>query len=68
MAVKKTTKAVEVPSLAVTSRIKEYISAKGLRSSGDLNDAVSKMVAETLDKAAQRCKANNRGTVRPSDL
>jgi hypothetical protein len=61
-------KAVEVPALAVTSRVKEYIKAKGLRSDGDLDTAVSQMIASNLDKAAQRCKDNKRGTVRPSDL
>lgn len=64
----KKTKQVEVPALAVTSRVKEYIKAKGLRSDGDLDTAVSNMIAAKLDKAVQRCKDNGRQTVRPADL
>jgi len=58
----------EAPVLAVTSRVKEYIKAKGLRSDGDLDTAVSEMIAAKLDKAVQRCKDNGRQTVRPADL
>lgn len=61
-------KKVEVPTMAVTSRIKDYIKAKGLRSDGDLDEAVNGMIAEALDKAAKRCKDNGRQTVRPADL
>jgi len=61
-------KTVEIPSMAVTSRIKEYIKAKGLRSDGDLDTAVTNMIAAKLDKAVQRCKDNGRQTVRPADL
>lgn len=61
-------KAAEAPAMAVTSRIKDYIKAKGLRSDGDLDTAVNNMIAEQLDKAVQRCKDNGRQTVRPADL
>jgi len=61
-------KVVEIPALAVTSRIKDYISAKGLRSGGDIDEAVSRVIAAKLDRAVDRCKANGRQTVRPEDL
>jgi len=61
-------KKTEAPAMAVTSRIKDYIKAKGLRSDGDLDAAVNNMIAEKLDKAVQRCKDNGRQTVRPADL
>ena len=61
-------KQVEVPALAVTSRVKEYIKAKGLRCDGDMDTAVSQMIAAKLDKAVERCKGNSRLTVRPTDL
>lgn len=55
-------------NLAYQSRVKEYIKKKGLRSDGDLPDAVSKKVRKLLDRAAERCQANDRKTVRPEDL
>ena len=58
----------EVPSLVVTSRLKEYIKEKGLRSDGELDEALSASVAALLDKAAARCKENGRSTIRPADL
>jgi histone H3/H4 len=55
-------------NLVVGSKVKETIRAAGVRAAGDLVDAVSASVASTLKKAVERCKANNRGTVRPQDL
>lgn len=54
--------------LVVSSKVKEYIKGKGLNSSGDLSDALSKKVEKLLDEAAERTKANGRKTMRPEDL
>jgi hypothetical protein len=35
---------------------------------GDLDTAVTSMIAAKLDRAVQRCKDNGRQTVRPADL
>ena len=58
----------EAPVLAVTSRVKDYIKAKGMRSDGDLDTAINEMIAAKLDRAVARCKGNSRQTVRPDDL
>jgi len=55
-------------AFVIESRAKEYIKSKGMHSSGDLASAVSTVVAEVLDKAVARCKANGRTTVSPKDL
>jgi histone H3/H4 len=54
--------------LIVGSKVKDYIKNKGLNSSGDLIDALSKKVEKLLDEAAERTKANGRKTMRPEDL
>ncbi|GMV83518.1 MAG: hypothetical protein AMXMBFR7_47020 [Planctomycetota bacterium] len=54
--------------LVVGSKVKNYVKSKGLKSSGELIDAVSACVACCLDKAVDRAKANKRSTVRPGDL
>jgi len=61
-------KKVEVPSFTVQSKVKEYIAAKGLRSSGDLIDELNGAVQQVLDKAAARTKSNDRSTVRGGDV
>ncbi len=55
-------------SYVVASKIKEYINAKGMMSSGDLADAASKHLEQALGAAVARSKANGRKTVRPEDL
>ncbi len=55
-------------SLVIGSKIKAYIKTKGLMCSGDLAEAVSNLVREALDKAAERTQSNKRSTVRPHDL
>ncbi|MFH1500535.1 MAG: histone-like protein [archaeon] len=52
--------------LIVKSKVKE--AAKGLRVAGDVPDALSKVVEELLEKAAERAKANKRGTIMTQDL
>lgn len=58
----------EVPSLTVESRVKEFISGHECRTSGELADALNAKVAELLENAVNRCKANGRSTVRAEDL
>jgi histone H3/H4 len=57
-----------VQSMVVSSRVKDLIKSWGLRSEGELTDAVSAKVGELLKAAAARTKANGRSTVRGSDL
>ncbi len=61
-------KKVASEGLVVGTKAKNYVKAKGMKSSGELVDALSKVVAEVLDRACQRAKANKRSTVRPQDL
>jgi histone H3/H4 len=64
----KAKKASKGGNLVVGSKVKDTIRSAGVRAAGDLVDAVSVTVAGVLKKAIERCKANNRGTVRPQDL
>lgn len=50
------------------SPLKELIKTAGLRVSGDLHQAVIREVGIMLAKAAKRCLANGRATLRPDDL
>lgn len=54
--------------VVVGSKVKEEIREAGLRSDGDLVQAVSDKVHEILQQAIVRAGANKRGTVRPYDL
>jgi histone H3/H4 len=58
----------ESPSFCVGSRVKSFVSGKGLRTASDLLPALDERVAEALAKACERAKANGRSTVRPQDL
>jgi histone H3/H4 len=53
-------------SLIVRSKVKAAL--KGMRTSGDIYEALDKKVDEVLKKAAIRAKANGRVTVRAADL
>ncbi len=55
-------------SYVVASKIKEYVNGKGMMSSGDLAEAVSKYTEGWLAKSVQSAQANDRKTVRGSDL
>lgn len=55
-------------NLVVGSKVKDLVSKEGLRSSGDLTEALSKYIGDKLYKAIERAKANGRQTVRPEDL
>ena len=54
--------------VVVGSKVKEVIKEAGLRSDGDLVQAVSDVVHDVLEKAIKRAQDNKRGTVRPYDL
>src|SRR5262249_32320981 len=54
--------------VVVGSKIKEAIKEAGLPSYRELVQAVSGRVHELLSDAINRCKGNNRSTVRPYDL
>jgi hypothetical protein len=54
--------------VVVGSKVKDVIREAGLRSDGDLVQAVSDKVHELLQGAIGRAKSNKRGTVRPHDL
>ena len=54
--------------LVVGSKVKDVIRDAGLRSDGELIQAVSDKVHDLLGAAIERCKSNNRSTVRPYDL
>ena len=58
----------KMPQMVVTSRVKDFIKAKKLRSDGALIDAVNAKLAGMLEAAAARTKANGRSTVRGHDL
>ncbi|MBI3828035.1 MAG: hypothetical protein HY291_00870 [Planctomycetes bacterium] len=54
--------------LVVGSKVKAYLKSKGMKSSGEIVEALNSVVAGVLDKAGDRAKANNRSTVRAQDL
>ena len=54
--------------LVVGSKVKAYIKSKGCNTASDTMDALSKAVEGILNKAVERTKANNHGTVKPRDL
>ena len=57
--------------LYVKSKVKEYVKKskyKDFRVSGDTWEAINKYMAEGLEKALMRCKANKRKTLWPSDF
>jgi histone H3/H4 len=53
--------------LVVKSAVKAK-APKGMRVSGDLYDGLDKAVADLLNAAAKRAKANGRSTIRAADL
>jgi len=55
-------------TLCVGSKVKAYIKANGMKCSGDLLEALSNSIHESLDSAITRCQGNKRSTVRPVDL
>jgi RNA recognition motif-containing protein len=54
--------------IVVGSKVKDVVRSAGLRSDGELVQAVSDKVHELLEAAIKRAGKNKRGTVRPYDL
>jgi hypothetical protein len=54
--------------VVVGSKVKDVVRSAGLRSDGDLVQAVSEKVHDLLEAAIARAQGNKRGTVRPYDL
>jgi len=54
--------------LVIASKVKAYIASKGMRSSGDLAEALSDEVRKILDRANERTKENKQQTVGPKNL
>lgn len=54
--------------LVVGSKVKDVVRNAGLRSDGELVQAVSEKVHDLLEAAIERAQGNKRGTVRPYDL
>ena len=66
---KKTTKKAAPREIVVVgSKVKDVVRNAGLRSDGELVQAVSDRVHDMLEEAIRRTQSNNRGTVRPYDL
>ncbi len=67
---KKTTKkrTIKVESFVMKSKIKEFISAKGMNSSSDVFAAINFGIQFELDQAVKRAQLNKRKTVRGHDL
>ena len=54
--------------LVVGSKIKNYMREKGVKTSGELVEALSNKIYGILDAAVERARENKRSTVRPYDL
>jgi undecaprenyl pyrophosphate synthase len=54
--------------LVVTSKVKAYTKGLKLKCAGDLAEALNGKVQCLLEGAAERTRANKRGTLRPQDL
>ena len=55
-------------TLVVGSKVRDAVKSAGCNCGGDFVDGLSKEVATSVTKAAARCKANGRKTVRAADL
>lgn len=58
---------VPYPKMVVEARVRELL-PDGMKVQADVMDAVNKLVAEQVDKAVARCKANGRNTLRGCDF
>lgn len=65
---KKASKKKSREVVVVGSKVKDVVRSAGLRSDGDLVQAVSECVHDLLGAAIERAQSNKRGTVRPHDL
>lgn len=55
-------------SYVVASKVKEYVNSKGMMSSGDLAEHVSKNIEMWLSQGLKAAQANDRKTVRGCDI
>lgn len=55
-------------SFVVASALKQHVNGKGMMASGDLPEFASGLCEWLLEEAIKRAKANDRKTVRGSDL
>ncbi len=55
-------------SLLVQSKVREAVKGFELRMDSELPDAINDKVVAMLEAAAERAKANKRGTLKPIDL
>jgi histone H3/H4 len=67
-----TKKKQELPMMIVSGRVKSFVKEASdndnTRCSGEFVDAVNEELADMLTRAAERCAANKRSTLRPADL
>ena len=54
--------------MVVSSQVKAYLKAKGMRTSKELLDSLSGRVQEMLDAATMTALLDKRKTVQPDDL
>ncbi len=54
--------------LVVGSKMKAFVKSKGMKSSGDLIDALNASMYCALERACERASSNKRSTVRPQDI
>ena len=54
--------------LVVQSKVRDEVKKKKANMAGDFADALSKEVANLVDRAVKRAKNNGRKTVRANDL
>jgi histone H3/H4 len=55
-------------SYVVQSKIKALIKKGKMKTSSDVSSALNQFIAQTINKACTRAKANGRKTVRASDI
>ena len=55
-------------NLIVESRIRDTVKGMELRCSAELVGALNDLVYDVIEKAAERCRENNRSTLKEHDL
>jgi hypothetical protein len=65
----KSKKKIEIPTMVVASKVKEFVKANGdFNVGGDFVPELNEKVARLISDAAGRCETNSRKTVRAGDL
>jgi hypothetical protein len=57
----------ETPRIIMEARVREVL-GEGFKLSGDAIDTLNEKVANLIDEAGVRCKANGRVTLQPQDF